>query len=316
MKNLTEIAVKNKASKKNTKKNNKALIHGILFALPWIIGFLIFQLYPIIASAYYSFTEYSLLQPPKFIGLENYTTLFKDEKFLMSLKNTIYITIIGVPIQLLYALIMAMLLNMKVKGKSIYRTLYYIPSIVPIVASSVLWIWILNPQYGLLNSFLGKLGLYQPSWLTDPRLTKPSLIIMDVWRSGGTMLIYLAALQGVPKNLYEAAEIDGAGKLKKFLNITLPAISPVILFQLIMGLINSFQYFTQAFMFSSGAHLQISGGPENSLLFYSLYIYQNAFSFLKMGYASAMAWILFIIVLVVTLVVFKTSLRWVYYDAE
>ncbi len=316
MKILTEIAVENKASKKSTKKRNKAIMHGILFALPWIIGFLIFQLYPIIASAYYSFTEYSLLQPPKFIGLENYTALLKDEKFLISLKNTIYITVIGVPIQLLYALIMAMLLNMKVKGKSIYRTLYYIPSIVPIVASSVLWIWILNPQYGLLNSFLGKLGLYQPAWLTDPSLTKPSLIMMDVWRSGGTMLIYLAALQGVPRNLYEAAEIDGAGKLKRFFNITLPAISPVILFQLIMGLINSFQYFTQAFMFSSGAHLQISGGPENSLLFYSIYIYQNAFSFLKMGYASAMAWILFIIVLVVTLIVFKTSLKWVYYDAE
>ncbi len=305
-----------KSKKSGAINKKKMFIYGVLFCMPWIIGFLVFNLYPIVASAYYSFTDYNLFQSPKFIGLANYKELFRDEKFLLSLKNTIYITLIGVPIQLIYALLMAMLLNMKAKGQSIYRTLYYIPSIVPIVASSVLWIWILNPQYGLLNSFLGKLGMYQPAWTSDPRFTKPSLIMMDTWRSGGTMLIYLAALQGVPKSLYEAAEIDGAGRAKKFFSITLPAISPVILFQLIMGLINSFQYFTQAFMFSSGAAHQISGGPENSMLFYSLYIYQNAFSFLKMGYASAMAWILFLIVIAVTIVIFKTSLRWVYYDAE
>ncbi|MDI3312030.1 MAG: sugar ABC transporter permease [Thermoanaerobacterium sp.] len=185
----------------------------------------------------------------------------------------------------------------------------------PIVASSILWVWILNPQYGILNMLLGFLHLPQPSWLVDPRFTKPSLIMMDTWRAGGMILIYLAALQGIPQTLYEAAEIDGAGPLAKFFNITIPAISPVTLFQLIMGLISSFQYFTQAFMFSSGTNFQV-GGPENSMLFYSLYLYQNAFIFLKMGYASAMAWILFVIVAIVTVIVFKTSLKWIYYGGE
>lgn len=297
-------------------RQKKFFLLGILFASPWLIGFLIFSVYPIFASVYYSFTQYSLFEPPKFIGLKNYIDLIHDQKLYLSLYNTLYITVIGVPIELIYSLFMAMLLNWKVKGQAIYRTIYYLPSVVPIVASSILWVWILNPQYGILNMLLGFFHMPQPSWLVDPAFTKPSLIIMDTWRSGAMILIYLAALQGIPQNLYEAAEIDGAGSWTKFINITIPAISPVTLFQLIMGLIGSFQYFTQAYMFASGSSFQVAGGPENSMLFYSLYLYQNAFSFLKMGYASAMAWILFVIVVIVTIIVFKTSLKWVYYGGE
>lgn len=298
------------------KKESRNTIIGILFALPWIIGFLMFSLYPILASLVYSFTEYSLFQPPKFLGLANYITLFKDDKFYMALYNTFFIATIGLAVKLIYSLAMALLLNLNVKGMSIYRTIYYIPSIVPVVASSVLWIWILNPQYGLVDNFLKMIHMYQPAWCIDPRFTKPSLIMMDSWASGGTMIIFLSALQSVPQTLYEAADLDGANVWKKFLHITIPAISPVILFQVIMGLIYSFQYFTQAFMFSSGSSYSVTGGPENSLLFYALYIYQQAFSFLKMGYASAMAWILFIIVVLVSILVFKTSIKWVYYNEE
>lgn len=298
------------------KNEKKFMALGILFASPWIIGFLIFQLYPIFQSLYYSFTKYNLFQPAEFVGLKNYIELFKDEKFYISLYNTIYMTVIGVPLGLLYALCMAMLLNQKQKGIAIYRTVYYLPTIVPIVASSILFIWILNPQYGMLNSFLGFFGLPQPAWLTDPKYTKPSLIMMDVWKGGQIMLVYLAALQGVPKSLYEAADIDGAGKFAKFKHITIPAISPATLFQLIMGLIYSFQYFTQAYIFTSGSEYAVSGGPSNSLLFYSIYLYENGFSYLKMGYASAMAWILMIIVMIVTMIVFKSSKKKVHYGGE
>lgn len=311
------VSTKNAIRKRSVSSRQKKFFWiGLLFAMPWIIGFLIFSVYPIIASAFYSFTDYNLFQSPKFVGMKNYVDLFRDDKFYISIKNTIFITVIGVPIGLVYSLCMALLLNMKVKGQAIYRTIYYLPSIVPIVASSVLWVWILNPQYGILNMLLGYLHLPQPSWLEDPLFTKPSLIIMDTWRSGGTILIYLAALQSIPQSLYEASDIDGANYWSKFRHIMLPAISPVTLFQLIIGIIGAFQYFSQAFIFGTGASNQVSGGPENSMLFYSLYLYQNAFSFLKMGYASAMAWILFLLVMCVSLIVFKTSMRWVHYSEE
>lgn len=303
--------------KKRSKQEKKFARLGLLFALPWLTGFLLFSIYPIIKSFYYSLTDYNFFQDPVFIGLKNYADLFKDPKFYLSLKNTFYIAAVGVPLRLMYSLAMAMLLNMKVKGQSVYRTVYYMPSIVPIVASSVLWLWILNPRYGLLNNILGFFNLPKPGWTVDPRYTKISLIMMDTWRSGGTVLIYLAALQGIPRSIYEAAEIDGANAWAKFRKITLPSISPATLFQLIMGLIGAFQYFTQAFIFTSGSsNYQVSGGPENSLLFYSLYLYQNGFSFLKMGYASAMAWILFIIILAISIAVMRTSTAWVHYDVE
>lgn len=297
------------------KQQKKFFKMGLLFAMPWIIGFLVFNLYPIMASFYYSLTEYNVLQPPKFVGLDNYKYLFNDNsRFNASLLNTLYICVFSVPLNLIFSLGMAMLLSMQVKGQSIYRTIYYLPSVISVVASSVVWVWVLNPEYGILNTVLGLFHLPQPVWLADPIFTKPALILMGMWASGGTMLIYLAAIKGVPQSLYEAADLDGAGAWKKFRHITIPAISTTTLFQLIMGLIYGFQYFTQAYVFISGSNNSTAdGGPENSLLFYAIQLYQEGFRFLNMGVASAMAWILFIFIVIVTYIVFKTSLKWVYY---
>lgn len=296
------------------RRARKTLVVGLLFVSPWLIGFLVFGLYPIIQSLYYSLSEYNLFSPPQWVGTENYSQLFHDDKFYLSLYNTIYITIFGLIPHLIFALVMALLLNTNVKGQSVYRTIYFLPTLVPIVASSLLWMWLLNGQYGLVNEMLGKLGLIQPNWLTNPDWTKPALILMGFWGTGTNTVMYLAALQDVPKIYYEAAEIDGARWWHKFRHITFPAISPVTLYLLIMGLIGSFQYFTQGFIFAEGS--QSVGGPSNSMLFYAIYLYQTAFSFLNMGYASAMAWVLFAIVMVLTFVVFRTSARWVYYGGE
>jgi len=295
---------------------------GFLFALPWIIGFLIFSLYPICISLYYSMTDFNIFQAPKWVGLNNYTALFVDEKFYKSLWNTFYMVLIATPVSLIAALLLAVLLNQKIKGLPIFRTIFYLPSIVPTVASSLLWLWILNPQSGLINMGLKALGLPQPNWLMDPNSTKPALIIMGVWGVGSMMIIFLASLQDVPRSHYEAAQIDGANAIHQFFSITVPAISPVIFFQLIMSVINYFQYFTQAYLMingssgGSGLNNVQSGGAENSLLFYSLYLFHNAFGYLKMGKASAMAWILFIIVVAVTAIIFKTQDRWVTYGDE
>ncbi len=289
---------------------------GLLFASPWIIGFLIFQLYPILASAYYSFTDFNLFQSPTWVGLENYRALFQDDRFFKGLFNTLYMTVIGVPLGLVLALLTALALNTPSRLQPLYRSIVYLPTIVPIVAATYLWRWILNAQYGYMNLWLGRLGLPQPLWQEDALWTKPALILIGLWMIGGTTIIYLAALQEVPRSYYEAAEIDGAGWWSKFWNITLPAISPVTLFQLVIGIIASLQYFTQAYLFAQTRLNTASGGPGDSLLMYGLYLFQNAFVFLKMGYASAMAWILFLISLAITLVVLRLSKYWVYYEGE
>lgn len=296
------------------KRRRRSLLIGLLFCSPWIIGFLIFQFYPIAMSFYYSLTEYKLFSDPVWVGLENYKNLFQDDKFFLSLYNTIYITAFGLFPHLAFALLMALLLNTNVKGQALYRTIYFLPTLVPVVASSLLWMWLFNAQYGLINEILGSLGMVQPNWLVDADWTKPAIIIMGFWGTGTTTVMYLAALQDVPKVYYEAAEMDGANYWQKFRHITLPAISPVSLFLIIMGLIGSFQFFTQGLIFAEAS--QSVGGPENSMLFYAIYLYQTAFSFLEMGYASAMAWVLFLIVLVLTLIIFKTSAKWVYYGGE
>ncbi|GIN85067.1 spermidine/putrescine ABC transporter permease [Heyndrickxia sporothermodurans] len=297
------------------RSKRKQIILGLLFTSPWIIGFLIFQIYPIIMSLYYSLTDYNLFSNPSWVGLDNYKQLFADDKFYLSLYNTFYITFFGVVPHLIFALLMAMLLNTKVKGMSIYRTIYFLPTLVPAVAGSLLWMWLFNGQYGLINEFLSWFGLVQPNWLVDPAWTKTAIIIMGFWGTGTTTIMYLAALQDVPTVYYEAAEMDGANFWHKFRHITLPAISPVSLYLLIIGLIGSFQFFTQGMIFGQASQQHI-GGPENSMLFYAVYLYQTAFSFLKMGYASAMAWVLFIIVLVFTGIILKTSAKWVYYGGE
>lgn len=281
---------------------------GLLFICPWLIGFSAFIFYPALASIYYSLTSYNVLNPPEFIGIDNYRVLFTDDPlFWKALYNTFYYAIFAIPLGILIGVSIALLLNLKVKGMAIYRTVYYLPAIVPVVGASIVWMWLLNPQYGIINGILDKIGISGPGWITDPRWSKPSLIIMSLWAIGGAILIYLAGLQDVPQNLYESAELDGANRVQRTIYITLPMITPAIFFNFIMGLIIAFQYFTQAYIMTDG-------GPADSTLFYSLYLYNNAFGYFKMGYASAMAWILFLIILACTLLVFKSSARWVYYE--
>jgi multiple sugar transport system permease protein len=289
---------------------------GVLFALPWLVGFLVFQLYPILASGYYSFTEYSLFDSPTWIGLENYRELLDDERFWKGISNTLYMTVIGVPLGLALALVCALALNTPSRLQPFYRAVVYLPTVVPIVAATYLWRWLLNSQYGYVNLFLGKLGLYQPLWQEDPFWTKPALILIGFWTVGGSTIIFLAALKEVPRSYYEAAEIDGAGWWRKFWNITWPAISPVTLFQLVIGVIGSLQYFTQAYLFAQERMNTASGGPNDSLLMYGMYVFQNAFVYLDMGYASALAWILFLISLAATLVILGFASRWVHYEGD
>jgi len=280
-----------------------------------MVGFLLFILYPLCASLYYSFTNYNMFQAPVLVGFENYRNLFTDHLFYKSLSNTFFMTFVGGPLYIGIGILTAVMLNTKIKGLAFFRTIFYIPYILPIVATALLWIWVLNPQTGLMNMVLGSIGLHGPNWLADPRYTKISLIIIGAWRTGPIMILFLAALQDVPVTLYEAATIDGAGAMRRFFRITLPLLTPAILFQIIMQLIINFQYFTEAYIITGAADRlnQSVGGPLNSLLFYATYLYQNAFNYLKMGKASAMAWILFIITAVITLVIFKTSKKWVYY---
>ncbi len=289
---------------------------GVLFALPWIIGFLIFQVYPIAASAYYSFTDYSLFGSPSWIGLDNYRALFADERFYKSIYNTLYMTLIGVPLGLGFALICALALNTPSRMQPLYRAVVYLPTVVPIVAATYLWRWLLNSQYGYVNQIIGSLGLYQPLWQEDPFWTKPALLMIGLWMVGGTTIIYLAALKEVPRSYYEAAEIDGASWWSKFWNITWPAISPVTLFQLVIGVIGSLQYFTQAYLFAQQRLNSASGGPKDSLLMYGMYVFQNAFSYLDMGFASALAWMLFLLSLLMTAVILGLANRWVHYEGD
>jgi multiple sugar transport system permease protein len=283
---------------------------GLLFATPWLIGFLVFFAYPVLASFYYSLCQYDAIRPPHFIGLQNYQRLFfEDDLFWKSLGNTLYMVVFGLPVGLIASLGIAILLNQRLRGIAFYRTIFYLPSITPVVATSILWLWLLNPEMGLVNLALSKVGIIGPAWLTDPSWAKAALILMGLWGTGGGMVIYLAALQDIPESLYEAAALDGAGKATQFFRVTLPLLSPVILFNLIMGLIGTFQYFTQAYVMTNG-------GPEDSTTFYALHLFNRAFLDFKMGYASAMAWILFLLTLAATLVVFKTSARWVYYSGE
>ena len=305
-------------SKKKNVLNRRYVMVGILFALPWLLGFLLFQLYPIVSAIYYSFTEYNVFNTPKWIGLANYIELIGDVSVLKSLGNTFYMAFIGMPIGLAVALLIALLLNAKIKGLPVFRTVYYLPSVVPIVAAASVFVWILNPEYGLLADVLRPLKIVLPSFVYNPSYTKPGLIIMDTWRCGQSAIIFLAALQAVPQSYYEAAKLDGANVFKRFFHITLPSISPTVLFLFITGIISSFQYFTQGFIFASitNATQRQSGGPANSLLFFSTYLYNNAFSYLRFGYASALAIVLLLVIIVVTLISFKVSKQSVNYNIE
>lgn len=277
------------------------------FISPWLIGFVLFTGGPVIASLYFSLTNYTILSRPEFIGFGNYSSLFKDPLFWKSLYNTAYYAVFFIPLGILTAFSLSILLNQKVKGLAVYRTIYYLPSIVPAVANAILWIWLLNPQWGLINMLLKLIGIEGPGWLTSEQWAKPGLILMSLWGVGSWIIIYLAGLQGVPEQLYEAAEVDGATKLQRFFYITVPLMTPTIFFTLVTGLIGAFQVFTQAYIMTNG-------GPVNSTLFYALYLFRNAFNYLKMGYASSMAWILFLVVLTLTLIQFRLASKWVFYE--
>lgn len=283
-------------------------IAGYLFAGPTIVGLAVFTVGPILAALVFSFTRYEILMPATWVGTDNYTRLFTEDRyFLTALWNTLYFAALSVPVNVSLALGLAMMLNREIGGRAFYRTFFYLPTVVPAVAGSLLWAWLFSGEYGLVNVTLGYLGLPSVPWLTSEHWSKPALVIMGLWNVGGGMIIFLAALQGVPRSLYEAAEIDGAGALSVFRHITLPMISPAMFFMLVMGVIGSLQVFTQAY-------LMTSGGPVNSTLFYVLYLFREAFENLHMGYSSAMAWVLFLFIVVLTGIQFALARRWVYYE--
>ena len=340
-----------------TKTERRNLRNGLLFISPWVVGFGVFMAYPIVASLFFSFCDYSVLEPPVWWGAENYTELFlQDKVFWQSLWNTSFYAAVSLPLGMVVALSLAILLNTQVRGMTVYRTIFFIPSIVPIVAMAILWLWIFNGQYGVLNYSLSPLvdafntyiapsfvvtalnavlgfldsvlrtlaewlGLHAkyagvsfrfgpislPTWLDDPSWAKPALIIMGLWGVGYSVVIYLAGLQDIPVTLYESAEIDGASWWQKTVHITIPMLSPVIYFNLVMGIIGTFQIF-------AAPYIMTNGGPERATTFYTLYLFNLAFEDFRMGYACAMAWILFLIILALTLLATRVSQRHVHYE--
>ena len=299
---------------KSKLRRQEAILFYVCIA-PFIIGIVFFALIPMGASLVLSFTKWDILTPPKFIGLENYITAFtKDPNFPVILTVTAKYALISVPLRLAVALFLAILLNEATRGVGFFRTAFYLPSIVSSVAAAVMFQWILNPVYGPVNGLLGVFGINSPNWFSDPKFALWGLIFMSPWGVGGEMLIFLAGLKGIDRQLYESASLDGAGPLRKFINITLPMLSPSLFFNLVMSIIGSFQTFDTAYVIST-ARAGLLGGPMKSTLFYMIYLYNRAFSG-HMGYASALAWILFAIVMAMTLLVVRSSNLWVYYEAE
>jgi multiple sugar transport system permease protein len=291
-----------------TNRQRESLM-GYLFLSPWILGFVVFLAGPMIASFYLSFTQYKVIKAPLWVGLANYQRMFTDELFYHSLKVTVVYTAISVPLGIAAALGVAVLLNQKIVASGLFRTIFYLPSIISGVAVAIVFAWIFNFRFGILNYLLSLVGIPGPNWLGSPRWALWAFVLMSLWGIGGNVVIFLAALQGVPQSLYEAAEIDGAGSWQRFWSITLPMISPALLFVFIMGVIGTFQTFTQSYIMTGG-------GPANATLFYLLYLYKNAFNWFEMGYASAMAWILFLIIMACTLILLRSSTLWVHYEGS
>ena len=279
-----------------------------IFASPWIVGTVLFTGGPMIASLFLSFSRYDIISSPVFVGLENYIQLFQDKLFYKSLSVTAYYVLLSVPFTIISALLLAVLLNQKVKGLAFFRTFYYAPSVISGVSVAYLWAWLLNPDFGVVNSILYDVfGIQGPKWFHSSTMVVPSMVFMQLTALGSTMVIFLAGLQTLPDDLYEAAQIDGAGKIRQFFNITVPLISPVILFNTIIGIITSFQIFTQAYVITKG-------GPDWNSYFYVYYLFETAFAKFQMGYASAQAWILFVIIFILTMLALLISRRFVYYE--
>ena len=284
-------------------------IQGLLFVSPFIIGVLLLWVGPMLYSIFLVSQDWNMITPPEFAGWANLQRLIRDKLAYKSLGNTAYYTVIGVPLQLTVAFALAVLLNQRIKGRALYRTIYYLPSITPAVASAVVWLQILNKEFGVLNQVLSWFGISPISWLFNPVYTKPAFILMGLWSVGPQIVIFLAGLQNVPQELLEAAEIDGANAWRRFWRVTVPLISPVAFFNLVIGIIGSFQVFTAAFIMTSG-------GPQDSTLFMVLYIYRNGFEYFRMGYAATIAWLLFWIIMFFTVLQFRFAKRWVYYEGE
>jgi len=287
---------------------------GYLFISPWIIGFLLFGLFPFLSSFLLSFCRWDIITPTQFVGLDNYARILVREGidsrlFRKSLTNTVYYSSLAVPLGMIGGISIALLLNKPQRIMRVFRTIYYLPAVTSGVAVALLWAWLFNADFGLINSFLRKFGIIGPAWLESQEWAIPALVIMGLWGVGGSMVIYLAGLQSIPKHLYEVADIDGASGFRKLIHVTLPMLSPTIFFTLIGGIIASFQVFVPAYVMTRG-------GPGNATLFYVLNLYFNAFEYFRMGHACALAWILFVIILVLTLIQFKLAKRWVYYAGE
>ena len=293
-----------------TSRERRSLVQGLLFVSPWLIGFLLFTVYPLVYSFYVSLTRFDLISPPRFIGLANYSELFFDDPlFWQVVGNTLFYVFLSVPLALTFAFFIANLLNSHIVGRSFFRAIMYIPAIVPAICTAMVWLFLLNIQYGAINGILQALGLPVIPFLSNPALAKPSLIMVAIWATGNAVVIFLAGLQDVPRSLYEAAIVDGANAWQQFRHVTIPLCTPVILYNLIIGFIAAFQEFTLP-------QLLTNGGPANATLLYTVYLYRNAFTYLRMGKASALAWILFLIIVVFTVLLFRTSARWVFYGGE
>ncbi len=302
----TQALVRKKQKSSMEAKENLA---GWLFGLPAVLGFFLVVLGPMVASLYFSFTDYSISGKMSFVGLGNYRNMFSgnDPYFYKALGVTGQYVLYSVPLKIIYAFLLAILLNQPVRGKSIYRTIFYLPSIVPAVAISMIWMWLLNPEFGLINELLRAAGLPTSQWLFAEKTVVPTLSVMSIWVTGGITVVFLAGLQDIPRHLYEAISLDGGNAFARFRHVTVPLMTPTIFFNICTTLIGSFQVFSEAYIMTNG-------GPNNASLFYVFYLYREAFTFSRMGSASAIAWVLFAIIMVITLVIFRTSNRWVYYE--
>lgn len=287
-----------------------------MFIIPAVLGLLFFRLGPVFASFYLSFTKYEIITAPQWIGFANYTKLVKDALWLRSIEVTLWYVTLFVPLSLTFAYAVALLMSRNVRGITTYRTLWYLPSVVPVVASATIWRWGLNPEFGPINYPLKVLGLPAPRWLTDPDWIVPSIVFIGLWGLGNSVLIFLASLISVPRTFYEAAEVDGANSWARFRHVTLPLTSSIIFYQLIVTVINSFQVFGVAYILFVSNPSASSAGPNNAALFYVLYMFRNAFGYFRNGYASAMAWILFLVIMLLTIILFYSQRRWVYYETE
>lgn len=284
-------------------------LEGWLFASPWIIGFILWTLGPMLASLVIAFTNWDLITAPEFVGFDNFANVAEDDLSWKALRVTFIYAFTSVPLSIILGMFLALLLNARIRGLNFYRTAFYLPSVLSGVAVALLWRWLYSTEFGLFNTLLHYIGIRGPSWLGDPNWALPSIVLMSLWGVGAGTIIYLAGLQGIPTDLYEAAEVDGAAGWRRFWNITIPMMTPVLFFQLVTGIILALQVFTQAFIMTGG-------GPNNATLFYLLYLYRNAFEYFRMGYASALAWVLFICILILTLILYRTSDYWVYYEGD